>query len=189
MVSITLSDYVQPQGPGQSNILEGEFCVAHSFVSDLFNPSQLGRIQLPPNTLSLGTKVLADNTEAILREKVDDQRPIVLTGGKNRIVNNALIKPLSARYLVCDTNGVAFPFGEEFYPSGVGHTLIFDPHAGCVRSLSLRECWFAQGGISPGLGLNYPPGSRFAFINYSLDSFTVLFGWIIRWASTPHGPE
>ena len=49
-------------------------------------------------------------------------------------------------YQVFNTRGVSFPVSHRSCPSGLGHTLIFDPHHCKVRELSMKECWKLQGG-------------------------------------------
>ena len=45
-----------------------------------------------------------------------------------------------------NAEGVSFPLGHLFAPSGFGHTLFFDPPYKKIRSLSTLGCWLLIGG-------------------------------------------
>ena len=56
------------------------------------------------------------------------------------------VTPLHTRYLVYSVDGICFPFGGDFFASGIGRTIIYGPFSNTVRGLSLKECWLIRGG-------------------------------------------
>ena len=146
----TISEFLQPLANSDANILQGAFCVVQSFVSNILEPTPLGRISLPPDTLTIGTNVhTSKDLQAVFIAQSDKSRSLVLVGDERKHALTCDLAPLATRYLIRSAHGATFPFGSEFFPAGIGHTLIFDPYTNKTRSLSLLECWLIQGGDLP----------------------------------------
>ena len=57
------------------------------------------------------------------------------------------LEPIATNYQIFSAQGVSFPVGKLFYPSGHSHALILDPDYGRVGSLTPMEAWAIQGGL------------------------------------------
>ena len=139
-------DYLQPLEESDDSILEGGFRITRSFVSNILEPTPLGWIQLVGNKLCVGDKVCLSTAEGILASRIDQSRSEAWVNRQRKICSNSSFTVLPTRFQVYSANGVTFPFGERFCPSGRGRAIFYDPNIGKVGSLSLLECWWIQGG-------------------------------------------
>ena len=146
MVPEALIGHLQSIAPGRV-VLNGELNINPSFSGEVYQPTPLGRIQLgrdatvPPP----GLKVKLLKAPALLIPHPDNMCD-VLVDNALRFVPIAEVTPLPTRYLVFSVGGIISPFGGDFFSSGIGRAIIYDPFSNTVRGPSLKECWLMHGG-------------------------------------------
>ena len=131
--------------PIDVNLLEGDFQVKSASPVSVFEPTGLGYIHIPRDRVSLGVRWQRLGVEYVVKS-ANKGKVVVRSPLKELSFNLEEGKCLPTNYQVFSPHGVSFPVSTESWPSGIGHTLIFDSSLGRVRSLSMMECWLLQGG-------------------------------------------
>ena len=106
--------------------------------ASVLEPTGLGYIHLPRDRPSLGARWQKSGTEYVVKY-THDNKVTVHSPLRELVFNVADGKLLPTNYQVFSTQGVSFPVARESWPSGLGHTLIFDSNLGRARSLSMKE--------------------------------------------------
>ena len=140
----SIYDCLDPSDVSQ-NFLEGNLNVTSGHPTSVVGPESIGYIHLDRDRPTTGTRWSRRGTEHVVQQ-VSGDRIEVRVGENLSWRNLSEVKLIPANYQVFNTRGVSFPVSQRSCPSGIGHTLILDPHHCKVRALSMKECWKLQGG-------------------------------------------
>ena len=125
--------------------LEGEFCVNRVGPGDIYQPAQLGWVTLPKNKLTVGGKVTAGGMSGVIVE-LSNTNATIETKTSTIIVSPQECVSVPTKYQVFPQEGIIFPIGLPYPPSGMGHTIFYDVSNKQIRPLSVLECWLVVGG-------------------------------------------
>ena len=110
----------------------GDIRVSRSGTDDIYQPTQLGWINLPKGRLTHGIKVsTVDGSGAVTAVSVT--KATISIGASVSVVPMLGCKILPTKYQVYSQEGIIFPIGIPYLPSGMGHTLFYDVPNKCVR--------------------------------------------------------
>ena len=115
-------------------------------------PLPLNYFQLPPAisdfTLESSIGYFSEGNISLFGPDFDNVHELIFLGKLSPTQNGEIVevdKNDVQSYRLYNSEGVSFPSGGLFPPSGFGHTLFFDPSYQKARALSKRECWILSG--------------------------------------------
>ena len=135
-------------------VIQGKFLVCPRNSVDINQPTPMGWISLIPECATFGAK-----TDRGVIEKLEERTAYISTVTGTSRMDIKTLNILLTKYQVYSQEGLTFPMGKPYPPSGFGHAIIFDINNNRVRPLSLLECWLITGGEE---SLFYEIGKEYA---------------------------
>ena len=112
---------------GETEFLEGTVAITTVSTQHVTEPESLGYIHLPRGKPSCGVRWRVKDKEHVVSARQGGM--VTAWGGKRlRSSKSGDGDILPTNYQVCNVRGVSFSVSSKVYPSGMGHTLIFDSH-------------------------------------------------------------
>ena len=153
------------QAPQLNQVVPGQTMLHEPNVTDVNQPSLLGKIELDTSRNRVGLNILYNNDKGVITQIHQDGLVTAKFGNMSLQLNPKFFTRTKTIFQIYSIEGVAFSFGINFLPAGHGHTLVWDPSGGNVRSLSTLECWLISGGTL----------SEFPHLQLTEGDYTTLF--------------
>ena len=125
-------------------IIQGGFKIFTNSDFDVLQPVPLGWVNMDKMVVR-GLKVTYKGENYVVCS-VNNSVAAIQNKSNQFDVKCTEVAPLPTRYQVYSQEGVTFPLGLPYPPSGMGRTIFYDVTNNKIRALSELECWLVAGG-------------------------------------------